>query len=146
MNWAEYLENADEIIEDENLSLDEKIAMKTIIRDRKRVKKWVTNKVGWKIEYDKNHMPREVKISATEAKKRKIAQKKAAAKRKNPLYQKKRLKSFAVRDKQHIEYNKDMPAINTAREKGEKVKSDVKGALTQKLENMKEKLKRLLQK
>ena len=67
-------------------------------------------------------------------------------KRKNPLYQKKRLKSFDVRDRQHIEYNTDMPATNTARENGEKVKSDIKGALIQKLKNMKEKLKRILQK
>lgn len=146
MNWAEYLENADEIIEDENLSLDEKLVQKVIVRDRKRIKKWVTNKLGWKVQYDKNHMPREVKVSPTEAKNRKIAQKKAAKKRKNPIYQKRRLKSFDVREKKHIDYNTDVPAINTAREKGETVKSDVKGSLVQKLKRMKEKLQNLLKK
>lgn len=140
MNWAEYLENADEIIEDESLTLDEKLVQKVIVRDKQRVKKWVSTKVGWRVEFDKNHIPREVKISATEEKNRKLAQQKAKNKRKNPLYQKKRLKSFKKRDQLSLDYDKENPDVNTAREKNQKVPSDIKGALLQKLETIKNKL------
>lgn len=140
MNWAEYLENADEIIEDESLTLDEKLVQKVIVRDKQRVKKWVSTKVGWRVEFDKNHIPREVKISATEEKNRKLAQQKAKNKRKNPLYQKRRLKSFKKRDQIGLDYDKENPDVNTAREKNQKVPSDIKGALKQKLETIKNKL------
>lgn len=140
MNWAEYLENANEIIEDESLTLDEKLVQKVIVRDKQRVKKWISTKVGWRVEFDKNHIPREVKISATEEKNRKLAQQKAKNKRKNPLYQKKRLKSFKKRDQIGLDYDKENPDVNTAREKNQKVPSDIKGALLQKLETIKNKL------
>jgi hypothetical protein len=144
MNWAEYLENANEIIEDEHLPLDEKLVQKVIVRDKQRVKKWISTKVGWRVEFDKNHIPREVKISATEEKNRKIAQQKAKNKRKNPLYQKKRLKSFKKRDQIGLDYDQENPDVNTAREKNQKVPSDIKGALKQKLETIKNKLHNLL--
>ncbi len=144
MNWAEYLENANEIIEDEHLPLDEKLVQKVIVRDKQRVKKWISTKVGWRVEFDKNHIPREVKISATEEKNRKLAQQKAKNKRKNPLYQKKRLKSFKKRDQIGLDYDQENPDINTAREKNQKVPSDIKGALKQKLETIKNKLHNLL--
>lgn len=144
MNWAEYLENANEIIEDKHLPLDEKLVQKVIVRDKQRVKKWISTKVGWRVEFDKNHIPREVKISATEEKNRKLAQQKAKNKRKNPLYQKKRLKSFKKRDQIGLDYDKENPDINTAREKNQKVPSDIKGALKQKLEAIKNKLHNLL--
>jgi hypothetical protein len=144
MNWAEYLENANEIIEDEHLPLDEKLVQKVIVRDKQRVKKWISTKVGWRVEFDKNHIPREVKISATEEKNRKLAQQKAKNKRKNPLYQKKRLKSFKKRDQIGLDYDQENPDVNTAREKNQKVPSDIKGALKQKLEAIKNKLHNLL--
>ena len=144
MNWAEYLENANEIIEDESLTLDEKLVQKVIVRDKQRVKKWISTKVGWRVEFDKNHIPREVKISATEEKNRKLAQQKAKNKRKNPLYQKKRLKSFKQRDQIGLDYDQENPDVNTAREKNQKVPSDIKGALKQKLEAIKNKLHNLL--
>lgn len=144
MNWAEYLENANEIIEDEHLPLDEKLVQKVIVRDKQRVKKWISSKVGWRVEFDKNHIPREVKISATEEKNRKLAQQKAKNKRKNPLYQKKRLKSFKKRDQIGLDYDQENPDVNTAREKNQKVPSDIKGALKQKLEAIKNKLHNLL--
>lgn len=144
MNWAEYLENANEIIEDEHLPLDEKLVQKVIVRDKQRVKKWISSKVGWRVEFDKNHVPREVKISATEEKNRKLAQQKAKNKRKNPLYQKKRLKSFKKRDQIGLDYDQENPDVNTAREKNQKVPSDIKGALKQKLEAIKNKLHNLL--
>ena len=144
MNWAEYLENANEIIEDEHLPLDEKLVQKVIVRDKQRVKKWISTKIGWRVEFDKNHIPREVKISATEEKNRKLAQQKAKNKRKNPLYQKKRLKSFKKRDQIGLDYDQENPDVNTAREKNQKVPSDIKGALKQKLETIKNKLHNLL--
>lgn len=144
MNWAEYLENANEIIEDEHLPLDEKLVQKVIVRDKQRVKKWISTKVGWRVEFDKNHIPREVKISATEEKNRKLAQQKAKNKRKNPLYQKKRLKSFKKRDQIGLDYDQENPDVNTAREKNQKVPSDIKGALKQKLDAIKNKLHNLL--
>lgn len=144
MNWAEYLENANKIIEDEHLPLDEKLVQKVIVRDKQRVKKWISTKVGWRVEFDKNHIPREVKISATEEKNRKLAQQKAKNKRKNPLYQKKRLKSFKKRDQIGLDYDQENPDVNTAREKNQKVPSDIKGALKQKLEAIKNKLHNLL--
>ena len=144
MNWAEYLENANEIIENEHLPLDEKLVQKVIVRDKQRVKKWISTKVGWRVEFDKNHIPREVKISATEEKNRKLAQQKAKNKRKNPLYQKKRLKSFKKRDQIGLDYDQENPDVNTAREKNQKVPSDIKGALKQKLETIKNKLHNLL--
>lgn len=144
MNWAEYLENANEIIEDEHLPLDEKLVQKVIVRDKQRAKKWISTKVGWRVEFDKNHIPREVKISATEEKNRKLAQQKAKNKRKNPLYQKKRLKSFKKRDQIGLDYDQENPDVNTAREKNQKVPSDIKGALKQKLDAIKNKLHNLL--
>ena len=118
MKWAEYIENANEIIEEQDLTLDERLVKKEMIRDRKRIKKWVSTKPGWKVEYDKNHMPREVKISATEKKNRKLAQQKAKRKRKakEKFSQKLRLSSFKKRDSLGLDYDKKNPALVTARE------------------------------
>ena len=142
MKWAEYIENANEIIEEQDLTLDERLVKKEMIRDRKRIKKWVSTKPGWKVEYDKNHMPREVKISATEKKNRKLAQQKAKRKRKakEKFSQKLRLSSFKKRDSLGLDYDKKNPALVTAREEGKKIPSDIKGALKQKLDNMKNSL------
>lgn len=139
MNWAEYLDSAEETIEDASLTIDEKLVKKVMVRDKQKVTKWVTDKVGWRVEYDKNHMPREVKISATEKKNRDIAQRKAKLKRKN-RGKKQREQSFDVRERKGIDYDKENPALVTAREEGKKVPSDIKGALRQKLENMKDSL------
>ena len=142
MKWAEYIENANEIIEEQDLTLDERLVKKEMIRDRKRIKKWVSTKPGWKVEYDKNHMPREVKISATEKKNRRRAQQKAKRKRKakEKFSQKLRQMSFKKRDSLGLDYDKKNPALVTAREEGKKIPSDIKGALKQKLDNMKNSL------
>jgi len=139
MNWAEYLENAEETVEDGKLTLDEKLAKKTIVRKGQKVTKWVTDRIGWRVEYDKNHVPREVKISATEKKNRDIAQQKAKLKRKNKGEHQREL-SFAKRRKVGLDYDKDLPDLNTAREEGKRVPSDIRGALKQKLDNMKDSL------
>lgn len=146
MNWKDYISDSEQILEESVQELDEKLVMKPVIRDGKKIKHWVTNKPGYRVQYDKNHQPREVKISAAEKKNRKLAQKKAAAKRKSEmnLLQKKRLKSFKIRDQLHLDYDKENPDIVTARLDGDKIKSDIKGALTQKLNNMKNRLKNLL--
>lgn len=142
MNWAEYIENADEIVEDHDLALDERLVKKEMVRDRQRIKKWVSTKPGWKVEYDKNHMPREVKISATEKKNRRLAQQKAKRKRKakEKFSQKLRQMSFKKRDSLGLDYDKENPALVTAREEGKKIPSDIKGALRQKLDDMKNSL------
>jgi hypothetical protein len=51
-----------------------------------------------------------------------------------------RKKSFDKRDQAGLEYNKDLPELNARREEGEELKSDKKGWLKQKLQNLKDKL------
>jgi hypothetical protein len=143
MNWGEYIERAEGINEESPLELDEKLVRKDMVRDGKKVKRWITTKPGWKVEYDKGHNPREVKISATEKKNRKLAQKKAKLKRQAEmkLLQQRRLKSFRKRDRIGLDYDKDHPATVTAREEGKTVPSDIRGALRAKLDKMKETLR-----
>ena len=142
MTWAEYLEQAEETAEDPIEVLDEKLVRKDMVRDGKKVKRWVSTRPGWKVQYDRGHNPREVKISATEKKNRKLAQKKAKLKRQAEMksIQKKRLMSFRKRDSLNLDYDKENPAIVTARIDGDRVDSDIRGALRAKLERMKEKL------
>lgn len=148
MNWKDYIEESEQTLEESVQDLDEKLVMKPVVRDGKKIKHWVTNKPGYRVQYDKNHQPREVKISAKEKKNRKLAQKKASIKRQSEmkLLQKKRLKSFKIRDRLHLDYDKENPDIVTARLDGGKIKSDIKGALTQKLKNMKNSLQSMLPK
>ena len=113
-----------------------------MVRDGKKVKRWISTKPGWKVQYDKGHNPREVKISAAEKKHRKLAQKKAKLKRQAEMkmLQKKRLRSFKKRDALSLEYDKENPALVTARIDGERVESDIRGALKAKLARMKDKM------
>lgn len=143
MNWKDYIEESEQVLDETAQDLDEKLVMKPVVRDGKKIKHWVTNKPGYRVQYDKNHQPREVKISAEEKRKRKLAQKKAALKRQSEmnLLQKKRLKSFDVRDRLHLDYDKENPDLVTARLDGDKVKSDIKGALTQKLNSLKDSIR-----
>lgn len=142
MTWAEYLEHAEETVEDSNEVLDEKLVRKDMVRDGKKVKRWISTKPGWKVQYDKGHNPREVKISAAEKKHRKLAQKKAKLKRQAEMkmLQKKRLRSFKKRDALNLEYDKENPALVTARIDGDRVESDIRGALRAKLARMKDKM------
>ena len=51
-----------------------------------------------------------------------------------------RKKSFLSRERLGLDYDKETPELNTRREEGQTLKSDVKGALKQKLQNLKDKL------
>lgn len=141
MTWKEYIDEANEILDES--PLNEKMAKKKMVKDGQRITKWVTNKPGYRIEYDENDMPHEVRISNPEKKKRELGQKKAKIQRASKMknLQKKRLKSFKKRDSIGLKYNKELPDIVTKREEGSgKIPSDIKGWLKQKLDNMKNKL------
>lgn len=146
MNWKDYIEESEQVLDDSVTELNEKLVMKPVVRDGKKIKHWVTNKPGYRVQYDKNHQPREVKITPEEKKRRKLAQKKASLKRQSEmkLLQKKRLKSFQKRDQLNLDYDKENPDLVTARLENDKIKSDIKGALTQKLNNMKNSIRNLL--
>ena len=145
MNWKEYIDEAKEVLEQE--LLNERMVKKKMVKNNQRITKWVTDKPGYRIEYDKNGMPREVKIPIPERKKRELGQKKAKIKRasKMNLLQKKRLKSFKKRDSIGLDYNKDVPDKVTKRETSNgPLPSDLKGQMKQKLENQKNKIKKEL--
>lgn len=92
---------------------------KYVVRNGKRVKKWKTTKEGkYRVEYDENGKPREVRITAGERRKRKLGQKKAKLKRKakQGLIDRKKKRSFKVRDNVGLSYDKKHPQINTSRE------------------------------
>lgn len=138
MNWKDYIADAERILTES--SLDEKLVKKSRIENGQKKTKWVTDKPGYRVEYDKNHMPREVKITQAEKIHRRKGAKLGSLKHNKPLEQKRRLKSFQARDRIGLDYDKELPELNTRREEGERLKSDIKGALKQKLENQKNKL------
>ena len=61
--------------------LNEAIKYKYVVRRNKRVKKAKTNRPGYRIEYDANGNPREVRITAKEKRNRKLGQRKGKIKR-----------------------------------------------------------------
>ena len=142
MTWKDYITEAEDHLNPQPENLHEKLVKKVMVQDGKKIKKYVSDKPGFKVQYDKNHMPREIKISPQEKLRRKQAQRKAKIKRQSEmkLLQKRRLKSFNRRDAMGLDYNKDVPKLVTAREEGDKIPSDIKGALQQKLNNMKNSL------
>ena len=131
MTWQEYINQHAQI-------LDEKLVKKTRIDHGKKKVQWVTDKPGYRVEYDKNHMPREVKITPQEQMRRERAQSmkgKINRKKTEKLAQKRREKSFDIRHSLGIEINKDAPDRVTRREKEGLVKSDIKGLKKRELEN-----------
>ena len=58
MNFNDYLAD-----------LDEALKVKYVVRKNKKVKKWKTDKPGWRVEYDENGKPREVRMKAAEREK-----------------------------------------------------------------------------
>lgn len=83
--------------------MDETIHKKFVIRDKKKLMKFITNKEGFRIEMDGNK-PTEVKMMPIEKRKRKLGQKRAAIKRKPHMVQSQRLrkKSLAKREQLHL--------------------------------------------
>lgn len=97
--------------------LDEALKVKYVVRKNKKVKKWKTNKPGWRVEYDANGKPREVRMKAAEKRKRRLGQRKGKIKRKAKmnLIKLKQKKSFIARKNMGIAYNKKNPDINNNR-------------------------------
>ena len=113
MNFLEYTQNNAQYLEEpteENLQvLDEALKKKFVIRNGKRVVKWVTTRKGkYRVQIDrKSGQPKEVFITNKERINRKKGQKKAAIKRKAKQKSISRLrkKAFKVRHAQGMEYN-----------------------------------------
>ena len=77
------LEEEADLDEDDELDdLDEKVSKAKVVRKGKRIKKWVTDKEGFKLVKNGNGKPKEVKMTPAEKKMRMLAGKKAARKSK----------------------------------------------------------------
>lgn len=120
--------------------LEEKMVKKYHVEHGRKKVKWVTDKPGYRIEYDRNHMPREVKIRATERINRRKGAKVGSPKHNKKREQALRKKSFLARERIGLDYDKETPELNVRREEGQTLKSDVKGALKQKLDNLRNRL------
>ena len=131
MNWKDYISEAEEILEQNQL--DEKMVRKYHVEHGLKKVKIVSDKPGYRIEYDDNHQPHEVKITKAEEMHRRQGAKVGKLKHNKPREQALRKKSFLKRERINLDYNKDIPELNARREDGEKLKSDEKGALKQKL-------------
>lgn len=97
------------------LELDEALKRKFVVRDGKRVAKWKTTRPGkYRVEYDSNGVPKEVRITATERRNRKRGQRKGKIKRKAKVanIEKKRKRSFRARRNMGMgHYNKEFPDV-----------------------------------
>ena len=70
----------------EDYALNEALRIKWVVRNGKRVKKWVTTKKGrYRVAFDKDGNPKEVRITATERRKRKIGQRRGKLKRESRI-------------------------------------------------------------
>lgn len=141
MNWKDYITEAEQILgETPEDMLEEKMVKKYHIEHGQKKVRWVTDKPGYRIEYDQNHMPHEVKIRATEKLNRRKGAKIGSLKHNKKREQALRKKSFLSRERIGLDYNKEIPELNTRRKEGQTLKSDIKGALKQKLDNLRNKL------
>lgn len=106
--------------------LDEALKIKYVVRKNRRVKKYKTNRKGYRVEYDANGKPHEVRMKAAEKRKRRIGQRKGKIKRKAKmnLIKMKQKKSFRARKNMGIAYNKKNPDINYNRKPYVPVKKD----------------------
>lgn len=100
-----------------NQEINEALKVKYVVRNGKRKKKWVTTKKGkYRVEYV-NGQPKEVRITASERRRRKLGQRKGKLKRKAKIgvIELKRRKSFIARRNAGMAYNKKIPDIVTSR-------------------------------
>lgn len=77
LRFLEFLEMEGEVEQ----VLDEALKLKYVIRKGKRKKKWKSDKPGFKIQYDKNGMPREKRLTGAEKRHRKLGQRTGKVKR-----------------------------------------------------------------
>lgn len=90
--------------------IDEAIHNKKVIRDGKKEVKKVTDRKGYRVEYDKvTNLPKEVKITTKEKLARKHGQKSGRMKRYGQInvMQKRRARSFKIRSMQGLEHYSD---------------------------------------
>ena len=130
MIFAEYVLN--ELMSTPNLS--EALKRKFVVRNGKRVAKWKSTRQGkYRVEYDENGRPREVRITAKERLNRKKGQRKGKIKRKakEDAIERKRKRSFIARKNVGLEYNKKFPDRNVERDKAaekvKRIKRDIEG-------------------
>ena len=99
--------------------LDEALKRKFVVRDGKRVAKWKTTRAGkYRVQYDANGKPKEVRITAKERRNRKLGQRTGKVKRaaKEAAIERKRKKSFVARRNVGLKsYSKDLPDIVLSR-------------------------------
>lgn len=118
MNWSEHLEMLANAIPGE---LDEALKKKFVVRNGKRVAKWKSTRAGkYRVEYDENGKPKEVRITAQERVNRRKGQKKGKLKRaaKVANIEKKRKRSFIARRNVGLKnYNLKVPDIVVRRPK-----------------------------
>jgi hypothetical protein len=97
--------------------VDEKLIRKRMVRDGKVVQKWKTDKPGvYRVEYDENDKPKEVRMTKTEILNRERGQKTAKTKREGQekTIEKERKNSFRVRKQSGLKhYDKEFPDVNS---------------------------------
>lgn len=100
--------------------VNEALKVKYVVRNNRKVKKYKTTRPGkYRVEYDENGKPKEVRITATERRNRKIGQRKGKIKRaaKMNLIKLRQEKSFRARKNMGMaKYNKKNPDKNIARD------------------------------
>lgn len=118
MKWGEHLEMLANAIPGE---LDEALKKKFVVRNGKRVAKWKSTRAGkYRVEYDENGKPKEVRISAQERINRRKGQKKGKIKRNAKIanIEKKRKRSFIARKNVGLKnYNLKVPDVVVRRPK-----------------------------
>ena len=97
--------------------VDERMYRKRMVRDGKVVQKWKTDKPGvYRVEYDKDGKPTEVRMTKTEILNRERGQKTAKTKREGieKTIEIERKNSFRVRKQSGLKhYNKEFPDVNS---------------------------------
>jgi hypothetical protein len=143
MTWKEYIDNAEKVLTEHENAINERLVKKSVVRDGKKITHWVSTKPNCRVQFDKNHNPKEHIITPTERKRRELAQRlKGKVERQGQMknIQKQRLKSFKQRDMLGIDYNKEIPDIVNNRKKQTKMKKDIKTALLNSLKALKNKI------
>ena len=119
MTFGEHLEMLANTIP--GVELDEALKKKFVVRNGKKVAKWKSTKAGkYRVEYDENGKPKEVRITATERRNRRKGQRKGKLKRKAKVgvIEKKRERSFRARRNAGLKhYNKKVPDVVVNRPK-----------------------------
>lgn len=77
LGFLEFLEQEGDVEKE----LDEALHVKYVIRKGKKKKKWKSDKPGFKIQYDKNGIPHEKRITGAERRHRKLGQRTGKIKR-----------------------------------------------------------------